>query len=66
MEKVYILLYITDPGYIEMLFARRRAAAVSDGSTWIAIIKRGNTRVCAGVQLSNQWILTLNECIDRM
>ncbi|XP_060556133.1 sushi, von Willebrand factor type A, EGF and pentraxin domain-containing protein 1-like [Ruditapes philippinarum] len=31
---------------------------------WILYIKLGNDEVCAGVQLSDNWVLTLADCID--
>jgi hypothetical protein len=31
---------------------------------WLLYIKLGNDEVCAGVQLSDDWVLTLADCID--
>ncbi|XP_060585534.1 uncharacterized protein LOC132741404 [Ruditapes philippinarum] len=42
----------------------QKAGNLKAVENWLLYIKLGNDEVCAGVQLSDDWVLTLADCID--
>ncbi|XP_060565890.1 sushi, von Willebrand factor type A, EGF and pentraxin domain-containing protein 1-like [Ruditapes philippinarum] len=43
----------------------QKAGNLKAVENWVLYIKLGNDEVCAGVQLSDDWVLTLADCIDK-
>jgi hypothetical protein len=62
------IFHVLSIGQVDSVCAQKllseRANTLRSIEKLIVYIKLGNDEVCAGVQISDAWILTLADCVD--